>query len=78
MEVYEVDEYTFEAVNRLEGYHGEGHKSNHYNRKEIDTPYGKAFVYIYNYPVADLHLVEGGDWTKYKKTSKIINTVAQC
>ena len=46
MEVYEVDEDTLKNLNRLEGYYP-GEKSTFYDRIEIDTPWGKAFTYIY-------------------------------
>lgn len=78
MEVYEITEEAFDKVNRLEGYISEGNRSNLYNRESIDTPYGKAFVYIYNQSIAGLHAVSSGDWKKYKKVSQLVNEGASC
>lgn len=40
VEVYEVDDDTFERLDRLEGY------PNFYNRRVVDTEYGKAWIYF--------------------------------
>ena len=65
MEVYEVDEKTLENLNRLEGYYP-GEKSTFYDRIEIDTPWGKAFTYIYVNELSKDSIVESGDWVKFK------------
>ena len=65
MEVYEVDEKTLENLNRLEGYYP-GEKSTFYDRIEIDTPWGKAFTYIYVNELSKDSIVESGDWVTYK------------
>ena len=65
MEVYEVDEDTLKNLNRLEGYYP-GEKSTFYDRIEIDTPWGKAFTYIYVNKLSKDSIVESGDWVKYK------------
>ena len=39
-ELYEVDDGVFKRLDTLEGY------PSFYNRKEVDTPYGKAWVYF--------------------------------
>lgn len=41
-EVYEVDDETARAVDGLEGY------PSLYDREEVETPYGAAWVYTYN------------------------------
>jgi len=57
IEVYEVTLPVFESLDRLEGY------PSFYNRKEIDTKYGKAWVYYMlerdNYMQT---VVESGEW----------------
>ena len=65
MEVYEVDEKTLTNLNRLEGYYP-GEKSTFYDRIEIDTPWGKAFTYIYVNELSKDSIVESGDWVAYK------------
>jgi gamma-glutamylcyclotransferase (GGCT)/AIG2-like uncharacterized protein YtfP len=66
MEVYEVGEDTLRSLNHLEGY--DPRKiSNFYDRIEIDTPWGKAFTYIYISELSKDSIVESGDWCEYKK-----------
>jgi len=65
MEVYEVDEKTLETLNRLEGYRP-GEKASFYDRIEINTPWGKAFTYIYVNELSKDSIVESGDWVAYK------------
>ena len=66
MEVYEVDEDTLKNLNRLEGY-CPGEKSTFYDRIEIDTPWGKAFTYIYVNKLSKDSIVESGDWVAEKQ-----------
>ena len=69
MEVYEVDENTLDNLNQLEGYYP-GRKATFYNRIEINTPWGKAFTYIYVNELSKDSIVESGDWVKYKNEHK--------
>jgi gamma-glutamylcyclotransferase (GGCT)/AIG2-like uncharacterized protein YtfP len=69
MEVYEVNEETLKNLNRLEGY-CPGDKSTFYDRIEINTPWGKAFTYIYVNELSKDSVVESGDWVAYKKLEK--------
>ena len=69
MEVYEVDEETLKNLNRLEGYYP-GEKSTFYDRIEINTPWGKAFTYIYVNELSKYSIVESGDWVMYKNEQK--------
>lgn len=79
MEVYEVNDEDFKAVNHLEGFYIEDDPSNHYNRKLMTTPFGEAYHYIYNMPTAGLKIVESGDWKKFKELSDFANNIkAQC
>jgi len=64
-EVYEVDELTFRHIDGLEGYHNTEPSSGLYNRKQIATPYGDAWVYIYNDRGRDLgnyRRIPSGSW----------------
>ena len=74
MEVYEVDEDTLKNLNRLEGY-CPGEKSTFYDRIEIDTPWGKAFTYIYVNELSKDSIVESGDWVLYKTKEKSWSSV---
>ncbi len=69
MEVYEVDEETLNTVNRLEGYRP-NEKATFYDRIEINTPWGKAFTYIYVNELSKDSIVESGDWVEFKNKEK--------
>ena len=71
MEVYEVDEDTLRSLNHLEGYDPEK-KSTFYDRIEINTPWGKAYTYIYVNKLSKESIVESGDWVA-EKQKKVIN-----
>lgn len=58
VEVYEVEDGVFNRLDRLEGY------PSFYNRKEIDTMYGKAWMYYIkdgSY-LGELNIVDTGRW----------------
>lgn len=74
MEVFEVDEETLTTLNRLEGYRP-GKTSTFYDRIEINTPWGKAFTYIYVNELSKQSIVESGDWVKYKNKEKSWSSV---
>lgn len=74
MEVYEVDENTLDNLNQLEGYYP-GRKSTFYNRIEINTPWGKAFTYIYVNELSKESIVESGDWVGFKNKEKSWSSV---
>ena len=65
MEVYEVNEETLKNLNRLEGYYP-GEESTFYDRIEINTPWGKAFTYIYVNELSKDSIVESGNWVEFK------------
>lgn len=72
-EVYEVDDVVLKDLDRLEGYHDKNNNHNNmYNRIEIETEFGKAYIYIYelysNNNAFKRAIVEDGDWrTHYTK-----------
>lgn len=78
MEVYELDEKAFEAVNNLEGFISEGHEHNHYDRKLMWTPFGNAYGYLYNLDPGGLYPVLSGDWVKFKETDNLVNKDCEC
>lgn len=62
-EVYEIftnQDRMLEALDRLEGY------PTFYDRKEVDTEHGKAWVYFFHEDRQGVPQVEDGDWVKYK------------
>jgi len=66
MEVFSVDKEVQKKLDHLEGYSESFDKNNnYYNKEEIDTPYGKAFVYLFNNDVSNLEKIESGDWSSW-------------
>jgi gamma-glutamylcyclotransferase (GGCT)/AIG2-like uncharacterized protein YtfP len=56
-EVYDVNDSVFKALDRLEGY------PTFYNRTQIDTPYGKAWMYyLESDNLYGNQQVTGGEW----------------
>jgi gamma-glutamylcyclotransferase (GGCT)/AIG2-like uncharacterized protein YtfP len=66
-EVYEVTDETLNRLDRLEGYNSFEPTHGLYNRMEIPTEFGEAFIYTYNnmYGRSVIHPVENGDWRTY-------------
>lgn len=71
MEVYQVSKQIQFVLNRLEGYQGIGNPDNLYDRVIIDTPYGKAYLYLFNMSVSRMVQVESGDWVSFKNSVKL-------
>lgn len=69
MEVCEVNASTLNNLNRLEGYYIDKEPS-FYDRIEINTPWGKAFTYIYVNKLSEDSIVESGDWVAFKSKKK--------
>jgi len=66
-EVYEVDEPTFRSIDSLEGYYENNPENGLYNRQLINTPYGEAWIYIFNggrRGSSYYNIIESGSWTK--------------
>lgn len=65
IEVYVVDENTFRRLDGLEGY------PHFYNRSEVDTQFGKAWMYhIDAAQLAGRPVITSGDWKEYVKGRK--------
>lgn len=69
MEVYEVTHTVLSKLNSLEGYYP-NKESTFYDRITIDTPWGKAYTYIYVNKISEDSIVESGDWVKFKTEKK--------
>lgn len=57
-EVYRIDSSTLAELDALRT------KSGEYKRALIATPYGGAWMYVYQRPVEGLRQLKGGDWIK--------------
>ncbi len=55
-ELYRIDNATLAELDALRTRGGE------YARQLIQTPYGSAWMYVYQRPVDGLKLIESGDW----------------
>ena len=67
-EVYEVDDDTMRRLDRLEGYNSINPDNGFYNRIEINTDFGTAFMYTVNHGFTrGGKFVENGDWKAYFK-----------
>lgn len=63
IEVFEVNnEVVEQRVDNLEGYNGNNNPHNLYNKEIINTKFGKAYIYTYNYEVEENRLIENGKW----------------
>ena len=58
-EVYALDNACLRRLDRLEDY------PRLYDRRLIQSPYGRAWVYLYRGAVADLPVIQGGDWRAF-------------
>lgn len=63
VEVYDVDGATFARLDALEGYDSASPGSGLYDRKHLETPLGKAWVYIYNHAVPSGGAIRAGAWS---------------
>lgn len=65
MEVYRVDQETQHKLDRLEGYNENNEDlDNYYNRISIATPFGDAYLYLFNEDTTHFTKVESGDWLR--------------
>lgn len=65
-EVYEVSDETLARLDRLEGFRVCDPENGLYNRKNIETSFGEAIIYIYNNHLGrDKNFVTSGNWRLY-------------
>jgi len=69
MEVYEVNEVEAHNIDRLEGYTPGSNDNTFYDKKDINTPWGVASVYIYVKDLPKSSIVESGDWKEFKNNT---------
>lgn len=69
MEVYEVNDQEANAIDNLEGYVPGSNDNTFYDKKDIDTPWGVASVYIYVKELLKSSIVQSGDWKEFKNNT---------
>ena len=63
VEVYEVNADTARRLDMLEGYRGDN--TSFYDRKEVETAHGDAWIYFIDEDPSGSPEVENGDWKEY-------------
>ncbi len=64
VEVYDVDGATFARLDELEDYDAASPGKGLYDRRLLETPLGKAWVYLYNHAVTGCQEIRSGAWPK--------------
>lgn len=59
VEIYEVNKPTLNSLDRLEGY------PSFYNRKQIETSVGPAWIYYQTEEYHEDQVIASGDWMEY-------------
>jgi gamma-glutamylcyclotransferase (GGCT)/AIG2-like uncharacterized protein YtfP len=61
-----VSDTILHAVNNLEGYNPLSASNTFYDRIQLDTPYGKAYTFIYQGSLTPSRkIIKEGDWSSY-------------
>lgn len=63
VEIYEVNDATSDRLDILEGYREGG--DSYYDRKEVETSLGTAWIYFIDEDPCGSPEVHGGDWKEY-------------
>jgi gamma-glutamylcyclotransferase (GGCT)/AIG2-like uncharacterized protein YtfP len=71
-EVYSVDEEALQRLDQLEGYR-KNSDTNFYDRVEIDTPWGKAYTYVFDPEFENDIEVTSGNWLEYVNLKELQN-----
>lgn len=73
MEVYDVTHEILSDIDSLEGYDKNNPENSHYIRKQIETPFGTSFVYMYNRPIkSQATEIHDNDWVDYISLKRIV------
>lgn len=65
VDIFEVSDYEASRVDSLEGYEEGSNDNTFYDKIYIDTPFGKAGMYIYMGKVYEENKIQSGDWVSY-------------
>lgn len=63
VEVYDVDAETFARLDELEDYDAQAPACGLYDRIQLETAFGAAWVYLYNPEVLGLPEIRSGGWS---------------
>lgn len=80
MEIYQVDEAVQKRLDQLEGYDEQYEDSdNYYSRTILNTPYGIAYLYLFNDEIKGYKKVDSGDWVQEKENinKNVINLYSE-
>lgn len=67
VEVYDVNAETFALLDDLEDYDAQAPASGLYDRVQLETEFGAAWVYLYNPDVSGLPEIRCGGWIANQK-----------
>ena len=70
MEVFKVDDKGLKQVDSLEGYR-EDSETRHYNRITISTPWGPAYLYVYDSAPINRSVISSGDWKEHEEIKRV-------
>ncbi len=62
VEVYRVSEVVFAQLDELEDYQADAPERGEYDRIRLDTPFGRAWTYLYNPRVKPFLKIHSGCW----------------
>lgn len=62
VEVYDVTNEIFARLDELEGHKPRAPRSGEYDRRQLETPFGPVWIYIYNPDVSGLPEIRRGGW----------------
>ena len=71
IECYLVNEKLLNILDTMNGYSEGMSNESLYLREKVRSPYGDAFIYIYNYPDSPGKIEKNGDWIDIVNTKKV-------
>jgi len=74
MDVFEVTEKLLDDFDEYYGYYYPNYDLNHNTRIKIKTPYGEAYLYIYNKKLKGGKIISSGDVLDYTQYTDSVNT----
>lgn len=64
VEVYDVTTALFAQLDELEDYNPKARSAGEYDRRQLETPFGRAWVYLFNPDVSGLRPIRRGGWPR--------------
>ncbi|MEP1213454.1 MAG: gamma-glutamylcyclotransferase family protein [Marinobacter sp.] len=62
VEIYDVTNELFARLDQLEGHNPRAPRAGEYDRRQLETPFGLAWIYLYNRDVSGLPAIQRGGW----------------